>query len=494
MNELRYKLGLDGRAFDSAMSKALSGVGAVSGALAALGATGVFVGLIRQGFAFNQSMKDSEAAIAQVLAQFKGLDAAAAKAEAAAAIQQIVDLEPKAAGSLQDLTGGFLATLAASQSAGLSVAENIDLVGRFANAMANAAIPTDQLAQEMRSIVTANIGADSSLARILGITNEMVNQARDSGTLYAFLTQKIGKLGEAGDTAAVAFSSLQSALDKAAGALTAGLFDQAVQGSKDLTVVLSENMQAFTDLGVILRDTAAIGIEVFGDLVWVIKETLRLGSMLRLVLGEGMSFADAEASLQALEKAKEFQDRMAKQAAKDRAAAKSPPRPAAAPAGAPAGTPAADSASASDSSSGSGLDRSRRINARPRATRRMGGLDDFNRLQQIDLTGPTEGQYTNRAGLGGTSTIPARRIGGGLDAFNKANNLRGLPGAGFPGTSGTSIDALNRVTNPNATPVGDRVGAALRKEDKAQQKANQADPTLQTLKNIEAELKRIRTA
>lgn len=263
MDDLRYTLGLDGSKFDGAVNKSVSGLQGLGGALAALGATGAFVSLIKRGFEFNKTMGDSEAAIAQVLAQFKGLDAQAAKGEAAAAMQQIIDLEPKAAGSLKDLTGGFLATLAASQSAGLSVKQNIDLVGRFANAMANAAIPTDQLAQEMRSIITANIGADSSLARILGITNEMVNQAREAGVLYDFLASKIGKLGEAGDTAAVAFSSLESAIDKASGALAKGLFQQALDGSKNLTQALQENEQAFVKMG--------------ESLDWLLTKTVDLG-------------------------------------------------------------------------------------------------------------------------------------------------------------------------------------------------------------------------
>lgn len=249
MDDLKYRLGLDGSQFDGVMSRSIGGVGKLGSALAALGVIGVLGGIVKQGFAFNKSMRDSEIAIAQVLRQFKGLDAQAAKGEAAAAMQQLIDLEPKAAGSLRDLTGGFLATLAASQSAGLSVQQNIDLVGRFANAMANAALPTEQLSQEMRSIVTANIGADSSLARILGITNEMVNQAREAGTLYQFLTDKIGTLGEAGDSAAVAFSSLESAIDKAAGALTAGLFSQAVDGSKSLTETINGNIAAFERWG-----------------------------------------------------------------------------------------------------------------------------------------------------------------------------------------------------------------------------------------------------
>lgn len=297
-NDLRYSLGLDGSKFDTEVSKALAGIKGLSGALGALGATGAFVAILKRGFEFNKVMGDSEAAIAQVLAQFKGLDAAAAKGEAAKAMQQIVDLEPKAAGSLQDLTSGFMATLAASQSAGLSVQQNIDLVGRFANAMANTAIPTEQLAQEMRSIITANIGADSSLARILGITNEMVNQARDAGQLYEFLTGRIGKLGEAGDTAAVAFSSLQSAIDKASGALAKGLFEQALEGSKNLTTVLGENLAAFESMGKSMATVTGWGIDLFNGIKSTMEGLGATAAVVTDVYKNGTSWSDAWANAQ----------------------------------------------------------------------------------------------------------------------------------------------------------------------------------------------------
>ncbi len=265
MSNLRYQVGLDTSQAQRSLTEFNTRVGALENGLNALGANGSlgklgaslaalggaagFGALIGRGVKFNQVIGDSEVAISNVLAQFQGLNAEAAKGAAAKAMQQLIALEPQAAGSLQDLTSGFLATLAASQQAGLSVEQNIDLVGKFANALANANLPAEQLAQEMRSILTANIGADSTLAKILGISNEDVKRAADAGQLYNFLVEKIGKLGEAGDTAAVAFSTLQSAVDKAAGALAAGIFEDAVVGAKQLADQLNRNEQTFKALG-----------------------------------------------------------------------------------------------------------------------------------------------------------------------------------------------------------------------------------------------------
>ena len=265
MADLQYSVGVNTDPAVAALARFNNGVGALEGglrqlgsggsigrlgsSLAALGGAAGFGALIARGFRFNQTIGDSETAVANVLAQFQGLNAEASKDAAAKAMRKIVELEPQTAGTLADLTGGFLATLAASQSAGISVEENIALVGKFANALANANLPAEQLAQEMRSILTGNIGADSSLAKILGISNEDIKRAASAGNLYQFLVDKIGKLGSAGDTAGVAFSTLQSAVDKAAGALASGLFEDAVTGAKSLSTELANNAELFTALG-----------------------------------------------------------------------------------------------------------------------------------------------------------------------------------------------------------------------------------------------------
>jgi len=298
MADLKYTIGLDGSQFETQAKSLLGTVGKISAGLVALGAGAAFGGLLRRGLQFNQTMGDSEAAISKVLAQFQGLNEEASKQAAAAAMRQLIELEPRVSGGLADLTAGFMATLAASQSAGMSVEQNIDLVGRFANAMANANVPMEQLATEMRSIVTANIGADSSLAKVLGITNEMAKQAMESGRMYEFLAGKIGKLGEAGDTAGVAFSTLQSAVDQAAGALTQGLFEEVVADAKELTFWVNENRQSFADLGSGLATVARVAADV-GAGVKVIVDNLSDMVALIGLMSDGQRMGDAAAAINA---------------------------------------------------------------------------------------------------------------------------------------------------------------------------------------------------
>lgn len=258
--------------------KAFAGSGSMIAGLAGTAGLGL---LVRRGLEFNQTIGDSEIAISQVLRQFKGLSSEAAKQEAAKAMQAMVDLEPQTAASLTGLVDGFLATLGSSQAVGIDVAQNIDLVGKFANALANAKIPAEQLSQEMRSILTGNIGADSTLAKTLNISNADIEKAREAGKLYEFLVGKIGLLGEAGDSAGVAFSRLSSAMDKAAGALTEGLFGQGVQGAKDLATVLEENKQLFMDIGTGIAFATK-------EIVGFLAEANKLRDSLTQGVGEGI--------------------------------------------------------------------------------------------------------------------------------------------------------------------------------------------------------------
>jgi hypothetical protein len=214
---------------------------------------GIFADTLKAGFDFNVSLHDSEIAISNVVQKFMGLNAEAGKNEAAKAMAQIIELEPKAAGTLQDLTSGFIASLAAAQAAGVSIEENIELVGLFANGLANAAIPAEQLVQEMRAVFSGNLGPDAAFgAGVLGLKNEDIRKAKEAGNLYQLLKERIGTLGVAGDSASVAMSSLGSAISKAQGILAKPLFEKAVQGAKDLTVALDnpEVIKALTDLGI----------------------------------------------------------------------------------------------------------------------------------------------------------------------------------------------------------------------------------------------------
>lgn len=261
MPDLEYTLGIN----PGSTAKVLDGI---RNQLIGLGVVAFAGGILKRGLEFNQTMYDGEKAVSKIIQQFQGLNAAAADNAAAKAMQQLVDLEPKVAGGLADLVNGFVSTAAASASVGISTAENIDLVGKFANVLGGLGAPIEQVGQELRSILTGNIGADSTIAKTLGITNEMAEAAKKAGNLYGLLNDKLGMMGQASDNAASRFSSFQSAVDKLAGALAEGLFEQALDGSVRLTDSLNENIESARTLGAAIASLTAElsdGIAVIGE-------------------------------------------------------------------------------------------------------------------------------------------------------------------------------------------------------------------------------------
>lgn len=201
---------------------------------------GLFTGIVDRGYEFNKTMAQSEGGIANVLAKFMKLDAQASKQEAAKAMEAIMMWEPKAAGSLQDLTLGFMSTVGAGQAAGITVAQNVELVGKFANALAALGMDASQLTQELRAIFTGNITSDAQLAKTLEITPEAVRSAKEAGTFYEYLNKQLGSLGDTAKGPSVVLSSLQSSIDKAAGSLSKGVFSEVVTGAEELTAVLDD--------------------------------------------------------------------------------------------------------------------------------------------------------------------------------------------------------------------------------------------------------------
>lgn len=310
MPDLEYTLGIN----PGSTAKVLDGIKAQ---LLGLGAVAFGGSLLSRGFQFNQTMYDGEKAIQAIVQQFQGLNAEAAKPVAANAMRQLVELEPKVAGSLKDIVTGFVSTAAASAGVGLTVEQNIDLVGRFANALGKLGTPVDQVGQELRSILTGNIGADSQLAKTLGITNEMADAAKKAGNLYELLRDKLGQIGEAGDNAATAFSNFQSAVDKAAGALASGLFEAAITNSASLAAEVDKNRETFQALGSAIGLVAREVIKFASFVNEAAKEAAYWVAVAREMVTTGRGFDEITSEMEAISNAQKH----AAETAREQAAA-----------------------------------------------------------------------------------------------------------------------------------------------------------------------------
>lgn len=218
---------------------------------------------VARGVAFNRTIADSETAIAQMVQRFAGMDAVAAKQEAAKAIAKIKEVEPEAAGSLQDLVRGFLSVYGAAAKTGAPIESMVELVGRAANALSNLNLPAEQLSSELRMILSGNITQDSALGKMLGVTAEQIAQWTTARTLVQEITTRLGSLGSAGDTAAVRMSSLGSAIDQALGKLaepvTKALDQAIVELTNDIKKLPEAELKRFgSDLATLVSAGAAL--------------------------------------------------------------------------------------------------------------------------------------------------------------------------------------------------------------------------------------------
>jgi hypothetical protein len=225
---------------------------------------GVFKEILDDGVEYNRVMQGAEIGIANLLGKFKELDKVSAKNAAAEAMKAMAAEEPRAAATMRQLLDGFQSTIAPSHALGFSVQENIKLVADFSNVMNNLRLDATQMNQELNSILSGNIGPDSSVAQRLRITNEGIKKARESGRVLEYLTEKFDGLEQAGDGFDVVMSSLESVVEKLQGTLAKPLFDKTVEGAQELMDVLNqpEVLQALTDIGIGIGALINMGVSL----------------------------------------------------------------------------------------------------------------------------------------------------------------------------------------------------------------------------------------
>jgi len=255
----------------------------------------MFKEAISKGVEFNFQMNNAEVGIANVLAKFMDLDKVAARRESAKAMAQLKDEARTSTATFSQLVEGFLATVASSQSLGISVTDNISLVTKFANAMQNLNLPAEQLAQELRSIISGNITADSQAAKMLGISNEDIKKAQEAGNVYQFLIGKLGSVGEAGDSAAARMSNFEDAVDAALGQLAKPISDALLDGIKELSQSMGDTDT--TQLQQLGREIAQLVKEGVSFTQWVTQNTntlVLMGKAMGIVVAAYAAFKIAD--------------------------------------------------------------------------------------------------------------------------------------------------------------------------------------------------------
>ncbi len=180
-----------------------------------------FTNLVRQLILFNANIEQSRLGIAALFTAVGDVrDATGAAANSAQrlalaqgeAARQTALLRREAlatAATFDTLLETFQVAVAPGLVAGLDIDEIREFTVRISQAAAAIGLQQNQLAEEIRSILSGTIQARTTrIAVALGITNEDIRLAREAGVLTEFLNERFSAFKQAGEEALKTFNAL----------------------------------------------------------------------------------------------------------------------------------------------------------------------------------------------------------------------------------------------------------------------------------------------
>lgn len=277
---------------ESTLGGAAGAVKILFAGLSALAGVQVFKQLAQQGIEFNAAMEDAQLGIASIITSIAKLrDEQGNLADGPEAMRVALGLAEKqlfqlriagleTAASTRELADAFQQAVGPGLAANLNLDEIRQLTIQITQAATALGVPTNQLSQEIRSILSGQIDINSRVAKTLGLSNEQIASWKAQGTLVAELQKRMAGFAEAGRLAADNFSVIKSnakeAVDTLAGEIFKPLFDEIKNGIKDATTGLfdTKNLKIADDL----KDAA----DVLSDIGKAIGQTI--GAALRGVV------------------------------------------------------------------------------------------------------------------------------------------------------------------------------------------------------------------
>ncbi len=141
--------------------------------------------------------------------------------------------------TFEELLETFQVAVGPGLAAGLNLDEIRELTVDISQAAQALSIPQNQLAEEIRSLLSGTIQARTTrIATALGITNEDIRQMKEAGELFSFLEDRIGSFAEAAERAAR--ETLTGVATLASGALQEVLGEAARPLFDELLSILNE--------------------------------------------------------------------------------------------------------------------------------------------------------------------------------------------------------------------------------------------------------------
>lgn len=275
-----------GSTFLDTLSKvSMAGYGIVGMLQSIKGATETVFGT---GLGFDKQMETAKLGVAGILTSMTNLNDKQMDLNSALAISQkyIDKINQKATDiglNPTELIAGFQTAVAPGLKANMDLDEITDIVAMYTKAVKTqlgAQANEMQISQEIRSVLSGSIDQNSTVARNMGITNEGVEQAKQTaGGLFKYLQEKMSGIGEVAEkewpnSMAGALDALKAKYSQASGSAFETVFDTAKVKIKELSdalFVVDENTKKISfDPELLSYLQSAVNYSIlFGDKVIV---------------------------------------------------------------------------------------------------------------------------------------------------------------------------------------------------------------------------------
>ena len=179
----------------------------------------------------------------------------------------------------KEFQGIMTALLPTFRQFGVSLEDSVSLMVKMADAATLTSIPLDEMVNQSRQILSSNISNETKLAKIVGLNNEIVNQAKIQGKLGQVLSQRFGVIADNVDlvrnTLAAASVELRNQVELR--------IDEHFEGARD---AITEMLQELTKLvgsdafGKLLGFANGI-VVAFAETTSILSETIRKTDNLR---------------------------------------------------------------------------------------------------------------------------------------------------------------------------------------------------------------------
>jgi hypothetical protein len=255
----------------------------------------VFQDLVKGGVKFNDTVETAQLGIAGLVATLGDVrDAQGQSVDATDELNLALGLAREQTAKLrqdslrtvatfEQLLDTFQVSVGPGLAAGLNLDEVRQLTVDISQAAAALGIPQNQLAEEVRSLLSGTIQARTTrIATALGISNEDVRRLKETGELFDFLEERFSGFAEAAERQArTTFSGIttliQGLVQEILGNAARPLFDELISLGNDLF----DNFLSISDAAGNIKpspDVVAAFQQVFDAIKRVVESVRELGS------------------------------------------------------------------------------------------------------------------------------------------------------------------------------------------------------------------------